>query len=312
MPLFFRSKLQFTLQVCYNDFDFTLIRSELEMGRQGMDGGWLTEDRQLETRIREMAKNGSLSHAMILTGGGDLKAAARFVAMAMQCGESEPPCGSCPACRKTAEDIHPDVITVRDPEHKNISMEILREIRADAYVLPNEGRRKVYIFPDCDVFEQKTQNVFLKVLEEGPPQAAFLLCAPNLGQLLPTIRSRCVVWQVSGGGEVPAEDSRAEELWRLLARRDKVGVVTLCTHLEQSKVGREELQQLVGQARDRLAEALASGYTGLPGEESLRALGKRRLMALADVLGEAQRQLRYNLGVGHVCGALAVELAALL
>jgi len=277
-----------------------------------MANGWLAENQQLAARIREMAEKGTLSHAIILTGSGDLQAAARFVAMAMECTDNRPPCGRCGPCRKVAEDIHPDVVTVTDPEHKNISMEVLRQIRADAYVLPNEGRRKVYIFPDCDVFEAKTQNVFLKVLEEGPPHAVFLLCARNAGQLLTTIRSRCVIWQVAGETDLPPEDSRAEELWRLLAKRDKVGVVALCTHMEQSKIKREELQILLGQARDRLTAALVSGYTGQEDEQGLAALGAKRLMALTDVLGEAQKQLRFNLGAGHVCGALAVKLTALL
>ena len=274
--------------------------------------GWLADNRQLETRIREMEERDSLSHAVILTGEGDLAAAARFVAMAMECVGQHPPCGRCGPCRKVAGNIHPDVITVEDPEHRALSLEVVRGVRADASVLPNEGRRKVYLFPDCDLLDQRAQNVLLKVLEEGPPHAAFLLCARNSGQLLPTIRSRCVVLQVAGDRSAPPADSRAEELAGLLARRDRAGLVTFFTGLEQSKVKREELQALVGQARDLLAAALGDIWLGGGSQAALTALGPRRLMALAEVLGRFQRQLRFNLGTGHVCGALAVELGALL
>ncbi|MFR5405504.1 MAG: hypothetical protein ACLTG0_08955 [Oscillibacter sp.] len=82
-------------------------------------------------------------------------------------GEESRPCGVCPACRKVLAGIHPDVITVRDPDHKNIAVDVVRAIRADAYIRPNEGRRKVYVFPDCALLTEQDQNVLLKVVEEG-------------------------------------------------------------------------------------------------------------------------------------------------
>ena len=142
-------------------------------------------------RIREAATRGTLSHALLLTGSGDRMSAACFAAAALECtgGESRP-CGVCPACRKVLAGIHPDVITVRDPDHKNIAVDVVRAIRADAYIRPNEGRRKVYVFPDCALLTEQDQNVLLKVVEEGPPYAAFLFCAENAAVVLQTLRSR--------------------------------------------------------------------------------------------------------------------------
>ena len=131
-------------------------------------------------QIREAAGRGTLSHALLFTGGGDLAAAARYAAAALECQEEgAKPCGLCPACRKVHSDIHPDVLTVRDAAHKNIAVDVVRSVRADAYIRPNEGRRKVYIFPDCGLLTEQDQNVLLKIVEEGPPYAAFLFCAEN-------------------------------------------------------------------------------------------------------------------------------------
>ena len=91
-------------------------------------------------RIREAAARGTLSHALLFTGGAGALDAARYAAAAMECqGEGQRPCGVCPACRKVLADIHPDVVTVRDPEHKNIAVEVVRAIRADAYIRPTRG-----------------------------------------------------------------------------------------------------------------------------------------------------------------------------
>ena len=134
-----------------------------------MDLFGLPEQDPVSRRIREAADKNALSHAMLFSGSGARLAAARFTAAAMECtAPAHRPCGVCEGCRKTAGDIHPDVITVRDPEHKNIAVDVIRDIRSDAYIRPNEGSRKVYIFPDCSLLPEQGQNVLLKIVEEGP------------------------------------------------------------------------------------------------------------------------------------------------
>ena len=267
----------------------------------------------LSRRIREAAARDALGHAVVLSGQGDLEAAARFTAAAMQCQGADRPCGECPACRKVLKGVHPDVTVVQDPEHKNIAVDILRDTVADAYNLPNEGNRKVFVFPDCGALDPKAQNVLLKVVEDGPSHAAFLFCAVNSAVLLPTIRSRTVEWKLSPPQEEAEEsDERAEELARLLCAGRAAELAAFCAGLENSKVSREALQGLLSGARDLLAEGLAvsCGMDGAPlARELARSMGRGRMAAAADVLGRLIRQCNYNVGVGHLAGALAVELS---
>ncbi len=260
--------------------------------------------------IREAAGRDALGHAVILSGQGALEEAARFLAAAMECTGADRPCGVCGPCEKVLRGVHPDVITVADPDHKNISVEVLRRVAADAYILPNEGRRKVYIFPDCGLLDPKAQNVLLKVLEEGPPQAAFLFCAASSALLLPTIRSRAVHWRLLGqAGEQGTRGG--ERLCGLLCGGSAAELTAFCAELENSKITREELRGLLSEARDRLADALAACYTGAGdalARELAGALGRRRLSAAADVLDGFIRQCGYNVGVGHLTGALAAAL----
>lgn len=267
---------------------------------------------RLSQRIREAAARGALGHAAILSGPGDLAAAARFAAAALQCRGADRPCGACPDCRKTLRGVHPDVIAVTDPDHKNVSVDVLRGVAADASVLPNEGQRKVYIFPDCALLDGKAQNVLLKVVEDGPPRAAFLFCAANSAVLLPTIRSRATEWKLSPPVQAAGPDERAERLAGLIRCGRAAELAAFCAELENGKLSREELRALLSGARDLVTAALAAccGADRGPGAARLaQELGKYKLAGAADSLGKFARQCGYNIGVGHLLGALAAELA---
>ena len=271
-------------------------------------------------RIRDAANRGTLSHALLFSGGGDLAAAARYAAAAMECQGGDKPCGVCPACRKVFSDIHPDVITVRDEQHKNLSVDTVRQIRTDAYIRPNEGARKVYIFPDCAILTEQDQNVLLKIVEEGPPYAAFLFCAENTSAVLQTLRSRCVELKLhpaESGGTESAE--AGAELCRLLTEGKRGAVTELMVRLERKRTDRDALAALLDQARGILTAALLSQY-GKPPEgaeaalvlELGKRLTKRRIMGTIELLQKYRGACTYNVGVSHVLGALAVELEDIL
>ncbi len=270
---------------------------------------------RLTERLREAAGRDALGHALILSGSGDLAAAARFAAAAMECQGTNRPCGLCGPCRKVLRGIHPDMAVVADPEHKNIAIDVLRDVVADACTLPNEGRRKIYIFPDCGLLDPKAQNVLLKVVEDGPSHAAFLFCAVNSAVLLPTIRSRAVEWKLSNPEPETAEaEGGAQELCRLLCEGRPADITAYFSRLESGKTGREELRALLSDARDLLARGLAAGYGGPGGPMArrlARELGPRRISAAADVLQRFIGWCGYNTGVGHLTGALAAELTEL-
>ena len=150
-----------------------------------------------------------LSHAYLISGGaGDSRAAlARRLTAAYLCQGSNPPCGTCRACRKAAAGAHPDVsLTAPLQGKQEISVEQIRALRSDVYVRPNEGARKVYVIHPADAMNPSAQNALLKVLEEGPAYAAFLLLAGEPGRLLDTVRSRCEPLSLPGGtGAVQAQ-----------------------------------------------------------------------------------------------------------
>ena len=272
-------------------------------------------------RIREAADRGTLSHALLFSGSGDRIAAAQYAAAAMECqGGGQKPCGTCPACRKVFSGIHPDVITVRDEAHKNLSVDTVRQIRADAYIRPNEGARKVYIFPDCTILTEQDPNVLLKIVEEGPPYAAFLFCAENSSVVLQTLRSRCVELKLHPAVTVEKESSEAGvELCRLLAAGKRGTVTELMVRLEKKRLDRDGLAAMLDQARTLLAAALLAQYGQSPeGPDAAlvvqlgKRLTKQRIMGTIELLQTYRGACSYNVGASHVLGALAVELAEIL
>ena len=273
------------------------------------------------SRIRAAAARGALSHALLFTGPGDRLAAARFAASAFQCvgPERDRPCGVCPACRKVREDIHPDVSAVRDEEHKFIAVDVVREVRKDAYIRPNEGERKVYLFPDCALLTEQDQNVLLKLVEEGPPYAAFVFCAENPAAVLQTLRSRCVELKLQPKApQGREEDGEGEALCRCLLRRKRGSAAELAVRLEKKKLSRENLSALLERSEALLSQALVLTYGGTAGEgdralaeELGKRLTKTQLVRTIELMKQYRRECGYNVGPGHVLGALAAELEEL-
>lgn len=273
-------------------------------------------------RIREAATRGTLTHALLFTGAGQRETLARYAAAAMECSsEGERPCLRCESCRRVMEGIHPDVITVRDDQHKSIAVDVVRQIRQDAYIRPNQGQRKVYLFPDCALLTPQDQNVLLKIVEEGPPYAAFLFCAENAAVVLQTLRSRCVELKLHPDGAPEAQEisDAGDELCRLLASFRRGAAAEWAARLEKRRMTREELSAMLERGRAVCAEALLRAY-GCQGDGSggqlasavAKNLTKRQIMGTIELLEKYRGECVYNVGPSHVLGALAVELEGIL
>ncbi len=283
---------------------------------------------------RRLSAGRGLSHAYILSGpaGSGKHTLAGLLARALVCsGAGEAPCGSCPDCRKALAGIHPDIVSIGE-EGKDISVAMVRALRSDAYIRPNEAGRKVYLLPNAHTMNQSAQNALLKLLEEGPPYAAFLLLAENAGAILPTVRSRCESIALSPVTQEEAQavlaarfpDRSAEELADAARRCE--GLIGRGLALLEGGGHTREVQD---QAR-RLAALLLEGpelsalefCTGLEKweredlcalleetvEQVCAGLGRRwevrRGMALIGRLEQIRRSLDFHVGAGHVAGWL--------
>ena len=153
----------------------------------------LLGNEQLKIDLARSLQTGHISHCYLITGpeGSGKHTLAKLLAAAILCQSRDKPCGVCHPCRKVLEGLHPDFITVDDPEHKTVSVDVIRRSREDVFIQPNEADHKIYLFPRAQDMGLPGQNALLKILEEPPAYAVFLLLAASPEKLLPTVRSRC-------------------------------------------------------------------------------------------------------------------------
>lgn len=154
----------------------------------------LLGNERLKQRLATAINKGQSSHSYLISGpmGSGKHSLAILLAAALQCTADNKPCCHCNQCRKVLDGIHPDVITVDDPEKKTVSVKLVREICSDLYIRPNEGNKKIYLFPRGQDMRTEAQNALLKCIEEPPAYGVFLFLSEHSEQLLTTIRSRCV------------------------------------------------------------------------------------------------------------------------
>jgi len=242
-------------------------------------------------------ENGKLLHAYIVSGGTaetreDL---ARVFAKGAVCdGTGRRPCGVCAHCRKADKGLHPDIqIVEKHGDKTELTVDIMRAVRADAFVLPNEAARKVYIIRDADTMNLGAQNAMLKVFEEPPSFVVFLLLAENPQRLLPTVRSRCaeIVVAPEAGG---AEDEEAAAFAALCESGDRIAVAERVMQLD--KMEKADFERFLPGVKRAAVERIRQG-----GDTD-------RLMQLIAAAEEAERYQAVNVGRVHVTGMLLSRL----
>jgi DNA polymerase-3 subunit delta' len=192
-------------------------------------------------RLRDMLARKHFPHAVILSGarGSGKYTLALMLAQALNClapleTDGLPDfCGQCANCRRIVQaadlearfaeavetregmretdkketrlfvQTHPDVLVIPpDPPQMMIKVDQVRRVIETIYYRPSEARERVYIFTDS-AFMKEAANSLLKVLEEPPEFATIFLLSENPGELLPTIRSRSMIFPLSA---VPVEE----------------------------------------------------------------------------------------------------------
>ncbi|MFF6880508.1 MULTISPECIES: DNA polymerase III subunit delta' [unclassified Streptomyces] len=198
-----------------------------------------------------------MTHAWLFTGppGAGRNQAARAFAAALQCVSPDralggsPGCGFCDGCHTALIGTHADVTTVA-AVGAQILADDMRDTVRKSFTSPATGRWQIILVEDAERLNEKSANAVLKAVEEPAPRTVWLLCAPSIEDVLPTIRSRCRHLNLS----TPRVDAIAD----MLVRREGIepDVAAAAARATQGHVDRARRLATDPAARERRAAVL--------------------------------------------------------
>ncbi len=149
-------------------------------------------------QLKNAVSNDRVSHAYIFNGedGSGKSMVAKAFAEALLCekGTSEG-CGECHFCKQTASNNNPDLIWVTHEKPASIGVDDVREqLVEDVQIKPYNGKYKVYIIDEAEKMTVQAQNAILKTIEEPPAYSVIIFLTNNDEIFLPTIISRCIIF----------------------------------------------------------------------------------------------------------------------
>jgi DNA polymerase-3 subunit delta' len=193
-----------------------------------------------------------MTHAWLFTGppgSGRSNAAVAFAA-ALQCEDGG--CGACHACHTVLKGSHADVTVVRT-EKLSIGVDEVRDLVRRSALAPVGRRWQVMIVEDADRLTEQACNALLKAIEEPTDRTVWILCAPTIEDVLPTIRSRSRL--------VTLTTPPAADVAEFLVRTDRVSPerASYAARASQGHIGRARAL-----ARDDDVRARRDRVTAIP------------------------------------------------
>ena len=200
--------------------------------------------------LLERAVAGEMTHAWLFTGppGSGRSNAALAFAAALQCDQGG--CGHCDSCHQVAVGSHSDVRVTRT-EKLSIGVDEVRELVRTSALAPVGRGWQVMVVEDADRLTDQAANALLKAIEEPTVRTVWLLCAPTVEDVLPTIRSRTRLVVLA----TPSTDDVTD----FLVRTEGLGVETAsyAARASQGHIGRARALARDEDTRRRRREVVA-------------------------------------------------------
>lgn len=169
---------------------------------------------KLYATVQSAVSQGSFPHGVLVECQNEKEGEdfARFIANCLVCRGENKPCGVCVDCNKAQKNGHPDITETDGIKGKsrNFTVDAVREIRDDAFIVPNESDRKIYILKNAHNMNEQAQNAILKILEEPPSYVFFIIVTTSKSTMLETVLSRVQVYSLlSDEGEITEKEENA-------------------------------------------------------------------------------------------------------
>jgi DNA polymerase III subunit gamma/tau len=151
----------------------------------------------ITTTLKNAIKSGHLAHAFLFCGprGVGKTTCARILAKTINCENKTPEGEACDQCQSCVSFNNGSSLNIHELDAaSNNSVDDIRALVEQVRFAPQAGRYKVYIIDEVHMLSAAAFNAFLKTLEEPPPYAIFILATTEKHKILPTILSRCQIF----------------------------------------------------------------------------------------------------------------------
>lgn len=149
---------------------------------------------KIKSLLQKAIENNNILHTYMFLGVdgiGKFLFAKEFAKMILCSDANNKPCNKCVSCIQFDSNNNPD-FTIIEPDGKVIKIEQIRLMQEKILEKPIGGSKKIYIIRDADKMTKESQNCLLKTLEEPPEYVVMILLVQNEGQILNTVKSRCL------------------------------------------------------------------------------------------------------------------------
>ncbi len=151
----------------------------------------------ITTTLKNAVKNDQLAHAFLFCGprGVGKTTCARILAKTINCENQSPDGEACDKCNSCISFNEGTSLNIHELDAaSNNSVDDIRTLVEQVRFAPQAGKYKVYIIDEVHMLSSSAFNAFLKTLEEPPPYAIFILATTEKHKILPTILSRCQIF----------------------------------------------------------------------------------------------------------------------
>ncbi len=288
-----------------------------------MNFGKLQLNEEVKKKLSSAVDSGTLSHALLLTGGTEKerKELSLLLSQALLCKNSPTPCLKCNTCKKIKSGIHPDVIITEGEagKQRSIKIDTIRDIRSRAYIMPNEAPFQIFIILEASGMGEEAQNALLKILEEPPATARFILASRSRDDFRQTILSRVTPFAISedsGQAAGEKENSKAvkaaEDIFSALMTKNEAKIMLSTGALEKDKKNyKNALEKMILMLRNSIiSKYRTDSDINITEKKFADVFSEKEIINMQNVLKTLLSDADKNANDNLLVTRLAIELVA--
>ena len=288
-----------------------------------MNFGKLQLNEEVKKKLSSAVDSGTLSHAILLTGGTEKerKELSMLLSQALLCENSPAPCLKCNICKKVKSGIHPDVIITEGEagKQRSIKIDTIRDIRSRAYIMPNEAPFQIFIILEASGMGEEAQNALLKILEEPPATARFILASRSRDDFRQTILSRVTPFAISedsgqaaGEKENSKASKAAEDIFSALITKNEAKIMLSTGALEKDKKNyKAALEKMILMFRNSIiSKYRTNSEVSIAEKKFADVFSEKEIINMQNVLKTLLSDADKNANDNLLVTRLAIELVA--